>query len=87
MFDDLEVCDRHFKLLFGLPFNMNLFTAILMYNEFIIVTAIIIAIGENLTGSSPILHTLSLVALYLCLTFIMVARTSRRQTQVLENLL
>jgi hypothetical protein len=66
---------------------MYLFTAILMHNEFIIVTAIIIAIGDNLTGPSPILHALPLKALYSSLTFIRVASTARRQTQVLENLL
>jgi hypothetical protein len=87
VFDDLEMCDRHFQLLFGFSFNMYLFTAILMHNKFIIVTAIIIAIGYNLTGPSPILHAFPLVSLYLSLTLIWVASAARRQTQVLENLL
>ena len=66
---------------------MYLFTAILMDNEFIIIAAIIIAIRYNLTGPSPILHALPLVGLYLSLTIIGVASTTRRQTQVLEYLL
>jgi hypothetical protein len=66
---------------------MYLFTAILMDNEFIIVTAIIIAIRDNLAGPSSILHALPLMALYLSLTIIGVASPARRQTQVLEYLL
>ena len=66
---------------------MYLFTAILMDNEFIIVTAIIIPIGYYLAEPSSILHALPLVGLYLSLTIIGVASTTRRQTQVLEYLL
>ena len=87
VFDDFEVSNGHFQLFFSFPFNMNLFTSILMHNELIIIAAIIISLRNDLTGPPWGLQTLSLTSFNLRITFIQVAIPTRRCIQVLEYLL